>query len=551
MKIALAQFNPIIGDFDFNARRIRELAAKARDRHCDLVIFPELALCGYPPQDLLERASFLADHNAAFTHLLGDIAGIGVICGIIESHTDGFGNPLHNSAVLFEDGKVLFTVRKRLLPSYDVFDENRYFTPGRTSESFPYKGLNLGITVCEDIWNDKDSFPRPRYETNPVADLFSASARADILINIAASPFHIGKREEKEEMFAAICRRHGVPLCYVNQVGGQDSLLFDGGSMVMGAGGVTRRAALFVEDMLVVETGEISGQDSGPTVEIDEDETVFAALVMGVRDYITKCGFKSAVLGLSGGIDSALTAAIACWALGPGNVLGVALPSPYTSKASVEDAEKLACNLGCGFASIPITATFETMLATLSPQFEGRDQDVTEQNLQARIRGNLLMALSNKFGNMLLSTGNKSEMAVGYCTLYGDMNGGLAVIADLPKLLVYRLARYLNRDGEIIPERIITRPPSAELAPDQLDQDDLPPYEVLDSILIAYLEECLSIEEIVQRGHDRQTVEDVVRRITINEYKRKQAPLCLKVTSKAFGSGRRYPTAQRYREGKI
>ena len=551
MKIALAQFNPVIGDFNYNAGRITAMAREAKSRGCRMVVFPELALCGYPPQDLLERASFLADHNTAFTRLLQDISGIGVVCGIIESHTDGSGKPLHNSAVLFEDGEILFTARKRLLPNYDVFDENRYFAPGRQSELFEYQGLALGLTVCEDIWNDKDVFPGRLYEDDPVNDLLESGSRLDVLINIAASPFHIGKAALKEEMFSRICRKHQVPILYANQVGGQDSLLFDGGSLAMDkAGALICRAALFKEDMIIIDTAAWQCESCAePAADPDEIGATQEALVMGVRDYGAKCGFKSGVLGLSGGIDSALTAVLACRAFGPENVLGVAMPSPYTSQASIDDARQLAANLGCNFEIIPITPAFESMLDTLTPVFTGLESDVTEQNIQARIRGNLLMALSNKFGHLLLSTGNKSEMAVGYCTLYGDMSGGLAVIADVPKLLVYKLARQINREAEIIPDRIITRPPSAELAPDQLDQDDLPPYEVLDQILAAYLEEGKGIKEIIGMGFARETVEDVVRRVTVNEYKRKQAPICLKVSSKAFGPGRRYPNAQRYREG--
>lgn len=564
MKIALIQINPIIGDFPYNRSRIEYWAGQAMEQGCDLVIFPELALCGYPPQDLLERSSFIADHQAAFAGLVESIAGIGVLCGHLERHTDGTGKPLHNSASLFEDGKVLFTVRKRLLPAYDVFDETRYFEPGGSSAPFQYKGLSLGITVCEDIWNDKGSFPQHFYAVDPVSELVdkfrSAGKTIDLLINISASPFNIGKETIKQEIFARVCRNNQLPLIYVNQVGGQDSLLFDGWSLAMDREGkIAARAARFAEDMVKVDTdswhGEMHGKTSADIVAGDNEVgSVFDALVMGVRDYAAKCGFCRGVLGLSGGIDSAVTCAIACQALGPENVMGVAMPSLYSSQESVEDAEQLAGNLGCRFEAMPITAVFSAVRESLQPFFAKQPgepagkPDVTEQNIQARIRGNLLMALSNKYGSLLLSTGNKSEMAVGYCTLYGDMSGGLAVIADVPKMLVYKLARFINREQELIPARTITKPPSAELAPDQLDQDDLPPYETLDPILKAYLEENKGTDEIVASGFERRIVEDVVRRIKMNEYKRKQAPIGLKVTSKAFGYGRRYPTAQNYRE---
>ena len=564
MKIALIQINPVIGDFSYNGSRIEYWAGQAKEQGCDLAIFPELALCGYPPQDLLERSSFIADHEAAFVKLVKGIGGIGVLCGHLEHHTGGTGKPLHNSASLFEDGRILFTARKRLLPAYDVFDETRYFEHGGSSVPIQYKGLSLGITVCEDIWNDKGSFPQQFYGVDPVSELVdnlrSSGKNIDLLINISASPFQIGKEAIKQEIFTRVCRNNQLPLIYVNQVGGQDSLLFDGWSLAMDQEGtVAARAARFAEDMVTVDTdswhGEIHGKIPAEIAAKDNEvESVFDALVLGVQDYAAKCGFSAGVLGLSGGIDSAVTCAIACQALGPENVMGVAMPSPYSSQESVEDAEQLAGNLGCRYEAIPITAAFSAVKESLQPVFAKQPSepagkpDVTEQNIQARIRGNLLMALSNKYGSLLLSTGNKSEMAVGYCTLYGDMSGGLAVIADVPKILVYKLAEFINREQELIPARTITKPPSAELAPEQLDQDDLPPYEMLDPILKAYLEENKGTDEIVASGFDRQVVEDVVRRIKINEYKRKQAPIGLKVTSKAFGYGRRYPTAQNYRE---
>jgi NAD+ synthetase len=552
MKIALIQTNPVIGDFPRNSGKILSWIEKAKAQGCDLAIFSELALSGYPPQDLLERPAFLADHDAAFERLLASCRGIGVICGIITRHTGGTGKPLHNSAVLFEDGQVLFTGHKRLLPCYDVFDETRYFEPGQESGTISYKGKRLGITICEDIWNDKNVFQHQLYSVDPVGALLAgASSKVDLLVNISASPFNLGKSRLKQKIFANICSKYQVPLAYVNQVGGQDSLIFDGDSILLDShGNPVIRAARFAEELVVADLSSLGAEPVGaPGLDSTEIEQVLDALVLGVRDYVGKCGFARVVIGLSGGVDSALTAAIAALALGADNVLGVALPSPYTSPESLEDAELLAVNLGIGFEIINISNIFLTILETLHPLFAEAPQDVTEQNIQARIRGNLLMALANKQGRLVLSTGNKSEMAVGYCTLYGDMSGGLAVISDVPKMMVYELCRLLNQEREIIPRRTLTKAPSAELAPDQKDEDDLPPYEILDPILKAYLEDNLTVTEIIAMGFDRQVVLDVVRRIRLNEYKRKQAPIGLKVTTKAFGYGRRYPTAENYREG--
>lgn len=559
MKIALVQINPVIGDFSHNAGKIAEWTKRAAQQGCDLAIFPEMAITGYPPQDLLDRPSFLRDHNETFQRLLSRITGIGVITGIITSNTAATGKPLHNSAVLFENGEILFSAQKRLLPCYDVFDETRYFEPGSKSRIFNYKGMTFGLTICEDIFNDKNCFPRQLYTIDPIEELYENFAgRIEMLINLAASPFHIGKSGDKKEIFSNICTKYHMPMAYVNQVGGQDSLLFDGQSLAMNPQGeIIAMAARFKEDMVIFDTDSNKGNSKPiPLYETDGSEeinAVFEALVMGTHDYVSKCGFKKGILGLSGGIDSALTAAIACEALGAENVMGVALPSPYSSKESVEDAQKLAQTLKIRFEIIPISDIFKTyrkIMGSLLTTSTGSSSthDVTEQNIQARIRGNLLMALANKLGSLLLSTGNKSEMAVGYCTLYGDMSGGLAVISDVPKEMVYKLAEYVNRDQEIIPSRSISKPPSAELAPDQKDEDDLPPYRLLDPILKAYLEENLSVREIINLGFPESVVKDVVTRIRINEYKRKQAPIGLKVTTKAFGHGRRYPTAQNYRE---
>jgi len=546
VKIALVQINPVIGDFDRNCEKIRLWSEKARTRGCDLVIFPELVVSGYPPQDLLERNSFLAAHDEAVASLLAHLPEIDTMFGCLERRDGRRGKPLHNSSAVARQGRVIFRARKQLLPAYDVFDESRYFEPGSPSDFYQVKGLTFGVTVCEDVWSEEVN----EYDVDPVADIFSkAKAQGvtiDGIINISASPFQRDKEKIRKGIFEKICRSNNVPFFYCNQVGGQDSLLFDGRSLVMDATGtVVAQAKGFCEDMIVVDTDTWQG-DMNEAVRISEQAAVYQGLVMGVSDYCRKCGFSSVVLGLSGGIDSALTAAVAVDALGPENVLGVALPSPYSSADSLEDAGMLAANLGCRFEVIPIAELFDTFRRNMARLFAGREEDLTEQNLQARIRGNLLMALSNKFGHLLLTTGNKSEMAVGYCTLYGDMSGGLAVISDVPKQLVYELAEYVNRTREIIPARTIAKAPTAELKPGQKDQDDLPPYEVLDRILELYLEQGKGITEIVELGFAEPLVRDILRRIRLNEYKRKQAPMGLKVTTKAFGYGRRYPNVQNF-----
>ena len=541
MKVALVQTNPVIGAFERNLRQVLHWLAKARQAGCDLVVFPELTLCGYPPQDLLERTSFLDGHDRALAELIKVLDGISCIVGVPERR-QGPGKPLYNSALVLGQGSIAYRARKQLLPTYDVFDETRYFEPGTTSTVFPFQGLQCGLTICEDIWWNSEA-----YAANPLQGLVIGSVVPDCLINISASPYYHGKLAERQQIFARLCRDNNLPLLYVNQVGGQDGLIFDGHSMVVTPQGALHQVATgFSEDMLVVDSEQwhLDGTQSLTDSITDVEE----ALVLGVRDYLHKTGFTKAVLGLSGGIDSAVTAVIACKALGPENVLCVAMPSPYTAQYSVDDARTLAENLGCGFELIPIAQTMEAYRQSLAPLFAGLAEDATEQNIQARIRGNLLMALSNKGNRLLLTTGNKSEMAVGYCTLYGDMSGGLAVIADVPKIMVYQLARLMNKAGEVIPERIITRPPTAELKPDQCDQDDLPPYEVLDVVLQAYLEDHQSIEAIAAGGIDIQLVRDIVRRIKLNEYKRKQAPLGIKVTTKAFGPGRRYPLVQGFVE---
>lgn len=548
MKIALVQINPVIGDFAINCGKIKSWSEKAQAAGCELVIFPELAVSGYPPQDLLERESFLSAHEAAVAGLLGALPDLDVMFGCFERREGQQGKNLFNSAVVSRKGKIIFRARKQLLPAYDVFDETRYFEPGAPSELYVLKNRQFGVTVCEDVWSDEIK----EYDTDPVGELVSLAAKNQdtihAIINISASPFQRHKERTRKHIFQKISRRHSLPFLYCNQIGGQDSLLFDGRSLVMDKnGGVVAQALGFAEDMIVVDSRTWQGDMHG-AVQISEQAAVYQGLVMGVTDYVKKCHFSSVVLGLSGGIDSALTAAIAVDALGPENVLGVALPSPYSSPDSLDDAKKLAENLGCRFEVLPISDLFTCFRRSLDPFFTGLEEDITEQNLQARIRGNLLMALSNKFGHLLLTTGNKSEMAVGYCTLYGDMSGGLAVISDVPKQLVYELAAYVNRAREIIPARIITKAPTAELKPDQTDQDDLPPYEILDQVLELHLEEGKGASEIIALGFAEQMVQDILRRVRVNEYKRKQAPLGLKVTTKAFGFGRRYPNVQNFQE---
>lgn len=543
MKLALAQLNQTIGDFKNNSEKIKDYSFRARDLGADLVIFSEMAITGYPPRDLLEKNDFVDANISYMNRLMDDIRGIGVICGFVDRNLQQEGKLLYNTAVLFEDGHIIHRVCKQLLPTYDVFDEMRYFEPGNPSTTCLYKGYRIGLTICEDIWNDKDFFKRRFYRIDPVEQLMGD--HPDILINISASPFQVGKREFKWEMLRAICKKYQIPLVYVNQTGGNDSLIFDGLSTVFDkTGKMIARAKDFEEDLVMVDIKTFQG-DIHPISE-SYTESILKALITGTHDYVSKCGFSKVVIGLSGGIDSALTAYIAVKALGPENVMTVFMPSRYTSKENYEDTEKLAQNLNIQYIQIPIDEIFEAFLCHISPDGRMDNPGITEQNIQARIRGTILMGLSNKYGSLVLTTGNKSELAVGYCTLYGDMNGGLAVISDTPKTMVYDLARFINKDKEIIPQRIIDKAPSAELKPNQKDQDDLPPYEILDQILKEYIENLKSIDEIVQMGFDKAVVTDVVKRIHRNEYKRYQAAPGLRVTSKSFGFGRRYPVAQRY-----
>jgi len=546
MKVTLAQLNPTIGDYDGNLAKIQETLRACAGHAPDLVVFPELFLCGYPPRDLLERAWFIAQAREAVDRLL-EISRLYPATGILVGAPLPTGRPngkgLYNTALLIADGRVLFQQNKSLLPTYDVFDEARYFDPARSVAVVPFRDEILGVTICEDAWTDPELWLRFPYDSDPVAAL--ADAGATLLINISASPFRAGKEVIRARLISGHARKHRLPFLFVNQVGANDELIFDGRSLFMDCLG--RPVAVFPafeEHVVTVDSSDQAPRDAytpQPTIE-----TVYRALLLGIRDYARKTGFRQVVLGLSGGIDSAVTCCLAVAALGPENVLGVTMPGPFSSEGSIEDSRTLANNLGIRFQIIPIMNVHAAYLASLTPFFEGRPPDVAEENIQARIRGNTLMALSNKFGYLVLTTGNKSELAVGYCTLYGDMSGGLAVIADVPKTMVYELARYINRDGEVIPQASLTKPPSAELRPNQTDQDTLPPYEVLDAILKLYVDEGRSLAEIVAEGHDQRTAAWVLRTVDRNEYKRWQAAPGLKVTSKAFGMGRRMPVAARY-----
>jgi NAD+ synthase (glutamine-hydrolysing) len=543
MKIALAQFNPTVGDFEGNAARILEMARAAQSGGADIAVFSELCVCGYPPQDLIERPAFIERNQKTVEHLSGKVA-IPSLVGFVGKAQDNTGKPVANSAALVGRGRILFEQRKMLLPTYDVFDETRYFQPAHTQFAFVLGSDTLGITICEDIWNDKNYWTQRLYERDPVAELVGKGST--VLLNISSSPYTIDKRARRCDMLQATARRHRIPVVYVNQVGGNDSLIFDGSSVAFLADGtVAARAKSFEEDLVFFDTVTGTG-DIRPQMD-SELEAAYRGLVTGTRDYVRKCGFQKVVIGLSGGIDSALVATIATDALGKENVLGVSMPGPYSSEGSLSDAQRLTENLGIQLLVLPIKDTFQSYRRTLESAFAGLPEDVTEENIQARIRGNLLMALSNKFGLLVLSTGNKSEMAVGYCTLYGDMAGGLAVISDVPKTMVYELAKLANRGRQRIPEATMTKAPTAELRPNQTDQDTLPPYDVLDRILKAYVEDLLSAEEIAERCNFPS---DLVRRVTLqvdrNEYKRKQAPPGLKLTSKAFSVGRRFPLAQKY-----
>ena len=541
MRIAIAQINTTVGDLEHNRGLIIDGIGRAKQKGCDLVIFPEMAIVGYPPKDLLERPSFIRANMRILDELVASTRGIHVICGYVEDRTAAKGKQLYNAAAMFGDGRIIGKAYKRLLPFYDVFDETRYFEPGPCPEIVEFKEYRIGLTVCEDIWNDPEIFPHTLYDVDPVADL--TQQNITMLINISASPYFMKKRMVRESLLRSISKKYGIDVLYANQVGGNDDILFDGVSMIFDHKGKLRcRALEFSSDFVVWD----SEKDEGDVREVptEPEASVLSGLIVGVKDYFNKCGFSKALVGLSGGIDSALVAVIAARALGPENLMALSMPSQYTRDMSKEDARKLSKTLGIRFHEIPITEIFKIYLDSLSKLFAGLPENEAEENIQARIRGNLLMAVSNKFGHLLLSTGNKSEIAVGYCTLYGDMSGGMAVISDVPKTLVYKLARYINREGEVIPPRILEREPSAELRPDQTDQDSLPPYDELDSILHAYVEDRKGISAIVRMGHDEEVVRAVVRKVNANEYKRQQMPLGLKITYKAFGYGRRYPIAK-------
>ncbi|HEX6804591.1 MAG TPA: NAD+ synthase [Terriglobales bacterium] len=541
MKVALGQINPTVGDFRGNSAKIIAFAQRAKAAGAGLVLFPELSVCGYPPRDLVERASFVVHNREAAEHIAGETRGIAVILGLVTPAQAETGKSVMNSAGLLMDGQIKFVQSKMLLPTYDVFDDSRNFAPARSQVLFPFCGKQMALTICEDAWNDKHFWPRRLYSVDPVEALIQAGA--NFVLNISASPFWMGKRELRREMLATIARNHRVPVVFVNQVGGMDSLVFDGSSMVFDRQGkVVAQGASFAEDLIFFDsdslTGEMHEQIEG------EEASIYAALVLGTRDYVHKCGFRQAIIGLSGGIDSALTACIAVDAVGAENVIGVGMPSPYSSAGSIADARSLASSLGIRFEALPITQIFEAFKKTLSGVFSQCPEDVTEENIQSRIRGSLLMALSNKFGALVLSTGNKSELGVGYCTLYGDMAGGLAVISDVPKTMVYRLSRYVNSQKPRIPQASLDKPPSAELRPGQTDLDTLPPYEILDVILEDYIEESHSAEQIArERKFDLTLVKNVIRMVERNEYKRQQAAPGIKISSKAFGFGRRFPIA--------
>lgn len=552
MKIALAQLNTIVGDCEGNLARVLSSLERAREEGVDLVVFPEQTLPGYPAEDLLEREDFIDQVQDVFERAVQACQGMAMVLGTIVRTDCPEGKPIYNSAALVQDGEVLGFQHKTLLPTYDVFDEARYFCPAREHPVFEFKGRKLALAICEDLWNRPGFCVENMYDTDPV-EKWVVDGEADLVIAISASPFSLGRPRFRRRLLGEIASSRGIDLVYCNLVGGNTSLVFDGTSIALGAKSeLLSQASSFDEDFVVFDLPGRDGEaGAAPAVAGAEDssgedlEQAFGALVLGTRDYLQKSGFRKAVLGLSGGIDSALTAVVAAAALGPENVIGVTMPSRFSSGGSVSDSRQLADNLGISLEEIPIETIFSSVLDTLGPVFEGLEEDVTEENIQARIRGLLLMALSNKLNALLLTTGNKSELAVGYCTLYGDMSGGLAVISDVPKTLVYRISEWLNRDGEVIPAAIIDKPPSAELRPDQKDTDSLPPYDVLDAILEAYVEEGRGLREVVELGFEEETVAGILRMVDLNEYKRLQAAPGLRITSKAFGPGRRFPVVKR------
>jgi NAD+ synthase/NAD+ synthase (glutamine-hydrolysing) len=546
VKIALGQINPTVGDFSGNSRKIIDFANRAKVAGAELIVFSEMCVCGYPARDMVERPAFIRRNQETVEKIAHATRGIAVLCGFVTPAKAETGKSVMNSAALLADGKIQFQQSKMLLPTYDVFDEQRNFAPAEKQELVRFGDRNVALTICEDAWNDKHFWPRRLYSVDPVETLIKAGG--DFVVNMSASPFHIGKPQLREDMLTTIARTDNVPVLFVNQVGGNDSVVFDGSSMVIAPSGeIVARARSFEEDLIYYDTeagrGEIHPQMHG------REESAYHALVLGTRDYVQKTGFGQAIIGLSGGIDSALVAAIAVDALGAKNVIGFGMPSEYSSQHSLDDAKALADALGIQYAVIPIKEMFATFRKTLAPEFKGMPEDITEENMQSRIRGMILMALSNKLRTLVLSTGNKSEYAVGYSTLYGDMAGALAVISDVPKTLVYKLSRYVNCKAgrEVIPRSTLEKEPSAELRPEQKDTDSLPPYEVLDQILEDYVEDLKTAKQIAQeRGFDKELVLRVVRLIERSEFKRQQAPPGLKVTEKAFGVGRRFPIAAKY-----
>ncbi|MBI4051133.1 MAG: NAD+ synthase [Elusimicrobia bacterium] len=543
MKIALAQINTKVGDITGNVSKIKAWTQKAAQAKADLVLFPELCIPGYPSWDLLEQASFVEANQKALNELSRWVQEPAILVGFAGKNSSSLGKPLFNSAALLWKGRIAVQRSKTLLPTYDVFDEARYFEPAKSNKSFHFKGIKMGLSICEDAWNDKGFWGRRLYPLDPVRNLIRE--KIHLLLNISASPFDHGKGRTRYRLLRAHARKAKVPLAYCNLVGGNDELVFDGNSLVLDKkGNPLAQGRAFREDLLLVD---LPGSTPLPMSweEFSDIQQVYEALVLGIGDYTQKCGFQDALVGLSGGIDSAVTCALAVGALGKEHVMGISMPSPYSSPGSMTDAESLARNLGVRLLKIPIAEIYQVYQTALGPFFKGYPEDVAEQNIQARIRGNLLMALSNKYKALLLSTGNKSELSMGYCTLYGDMSGGLAVLGDVPKVTVYELARFINRHQELIPESSIQKPPSAELKPNQKDQDDLPPYEVLDKVLRAYIEEGWDVKQTTSRLRlSEELVSGLIRRVDLNEYKRRQAPPVLKITPKAFGVGRRMPIAR-------
>jgi len=541
MRIALAQINPTVGDIDGNIRKIRHYASRAEHLGAELVVFSELCITGYPPRDLLDQRTFIEKTRDAVLALAKQTKKVGLLVGYVERNPSPGQKPLLNAAALLAQGKIQAVRYKMLLPTYDVFDESRHFASAKDTSPVIFRGTRIGVTICEDMWHVPHVWPESPYRKDPVSRL--ARQKVDFFINLSSSPFHRGKTRDRFELVRHHALVHHRPFVFVNQVGGNDDVLFDGNSFVLdGDGRPIAQARSFDEDLKIVDL-----KKDGPVLWRDPTEIseIRKALVMGLRDYVLKCGFKQVLLGLSGGIDSAVTAALAVEALGPDHVLGVLMPSEFSSRGSVNDARALANNLGIRTFQIPITPVFSAFKKSLKEAFSGKKEDVTEENLQARIRGTLLMALSNKFGSLLLTTGNKSELSMGYCTLYGDMNGGLAVISDVPKTLVYKVGRMLNENRAVIPEASFTKSPSAELRPNQTDQDALPPYEVLDAIIQAYIEEGKDLPEITQMGYPEELVRRTLNTIDRNEYKRRQAAPGLRISIKAFGIGRRFPIARR------